>query len=236
MKKQIMGSVSLALLVLAGCSAGSGAPAPVAVKPGSHFTQLQPAEERQLIGGGLHEDSRMVLTKELPWDKPDVKPTIPKEVTEAGYSGDIGYLRNPGVGVTIIRTKADGSPIGPDDREAIRALAEKNKLKVWPHPKVDPVLGPDGKTPMVLRSAMKYEPAGTQGTITSLLTFPTKEGAESARRCIGPGYMVTVAAAGKAWQLSASFRGDLQGATDEMDEFDRLAKAFGGSLMSTGGG
>lgn len=237
------------ILIVAGCGPQEAAPA--AEPPQATMSELSQQDMADLIAGGLNRPYGAVLVSEelVPGEGEQTKIPFIRNKT---HFAELGYLRNPGVRVAVLTKTAAGKRIEGSDRMVVEREAKEAGLKVWPDLKVEQMLGPDGKTPMVLVNGFPYDATAEVGVLVSTLAYETEAAANEAKDYFGPGYTVIVknepsppivdantkkerpsALAGHPWKLEVRGRGVQAGANDEMDELDRIATATNGIFVTT---
>lgn len=233
------------LLILGGCKQDNST-AYVNV----HMGELSPPELVDLVGPGLDVKNAIMLVKRDPKDPKTHSSDLMFIFNDYHFSGKLGYLRNPDVVVAVLTSNADAKPITDKDRELVARIAKDRGLEVDSDFKLEAVMGPDGKTPMVLPLKTAKTAISKPGTIMTIIAFPDQKAAETAKLYIDKAYQVEIRhepkplpklkpgetlppAAGKDWTLTAQLKGDVNSANVEMDEFGRLADKFGGVLLST---
>lgn len=241
------------LILLAGCGSSSDAPEAAAPIKGV-FTELTAEDMKALITTGLKRPPGTVMVTEPVLLNQTLEESKIPFIETSEYRGDTGYLRNPGLRVVILTSAADGRTLVESDHLRIEKIAKEKGFGYSTETKITPKLGPDGKTPIILRNAFKKEDLGGEdGRVTSTIGFKTQDDAIAAKPYIGPGYKVEIAyeptvppipvpgekplepspMLNYPWVLKAFFTGKQEDSNPEMTEFDRLANAIDGMFVTT---
>ena len=151
-------------------------------------------------------------------------PALGLQVTKA-------YLRNPGVMAYLFRGEKGGR-IPEVTLARLGQIASRFGLKFETKLQVKRLYGPDGKTPMVLKNKYRYpthERISVQ-SIASQMRFSTREAAETASKYIDPKtYRVEIREERfGGWTVRATWLGRASAAHAERQEFEPLARKFGG--------
>lgn len=237
--------LAVPLLILCGCKQDNST-AYVNVK----IVEFSPPELSSIVGEGLDLKDAIMVLKRDPKDPKTYSSDLLFIFNDYHFGGKIGYLRNPDVVVAVLTTNPDAKSINDKDRELVARIAKDKGLEIDPDFKLEAVMGPDGKTPMVLPLKTAKTAISKPGTIMTILAFSDQKSAEMAKQYIDKAYEIEIRhepkpipkvkkgealppAAGKDWTLTARLNGDVNSANVEMDEFGRLADKFGGVLLST---
>jgi len=240
----------LPFVFLAGCSMQDAAPA--AEMPKASMSELSQDDMADLIGSGINRPYRVVIVSE------EIEPGGTAGVTKIPFINnkthfaELGYLRNPGIRVAVLTKTSAGKRIEGSDRIRIEQEAKEAGIKVWPDLRVEQILGPDGKTAMVLPNGFPYPGTQQYGFLISTIAYATEAEANEAKGYFGPGYEVTLKnepspsvfnpqtnkeqpspLANHPWKLTIRGPGMQEGASDEMDEMERIANATDGKFVTT---
>lgn len=237
-------------LLISGCGSEVTREAAPAAPLNAGFVELSAEDALKLTTYGLMRAPGAVLVWEEVSAKQKLQETDIPFVKSGKYSGEIGYLRNPGVRFAILLRKPDGSSITQGEVIRIEREAAELGLKTSSEIKLLPKLGPDGKTPLALPDRFMSEESASPTTLTSVIAFKTEADAKAAKDYIGVGYrtnirfekpkpltvngkVVVPPAADNPWMLEISCEGPPEAANSEMDEFERIAAATNGLFVTT---
>lgn len=215
-----MRSLLLACVILLGCAKPLP---PQTLNAG--LRNLSPAQDQVLQSGRypILPSDKVILQ----WmSRPDL--SVALTLSQKGYYVDIGSLRNPGAYVYMVRSR-NGNPLEKQDITELEALVKSEKDLVWVPGKIPMKLGPDARTPLVMKSISTYAPEkfNKPVPITTSLLFARREDALKAAEYIDKGsYKVQV----KDKRLRATCTAPNGANTEEWEAFEPLALKFGGKV------
>jgi hypothetical protein len=133
------------------------------------------------------------------------------------------FLRNPQIFAVVVELYEQDWPPFPPLESFKEAVAESGG-EIVGIDALQPVLGPDGKTPMVY-------PSGWSGArATATMSFATEAAARAALPYIHTDYDCSIERRGNRWFLVAQGEVEKGAGVDEYEPFAELAKALGGKM------
>jgi hypothetical protein len=157
--------------------------------------------------------------------------TLYQSLMENNIGFDETYLENPNRLVVVVRRGPYGRILTEEDKQLVRRLAGEVKGTVQTDLLVKRVLGPDGKTPMVLKNKTMYSGGGSDKLTDHavVLSFPTVAKAKEAAKYFDSRvYKVEVTPDAGRGSLRATWRGQAGQSSDSYEMVAPVAKAFGG--------
>ena len=151
-----------------------------------------------------------------------------------GISSKASWLKNPPSAALYAYVGGDMTrPLSADERKIVGQIASSMRGTVHLSPHLEPVLGPDGRTPMVFGEVGILGDRDRAVSVTQAMDFPTHAQAEEASQYFVPPIQTSIRQESARWQLIARYRGsELLAGTTQM-ECDRVAKQFNGSVAWT---
>ncbi|RYG32180.1 hypothetical protein EON81_21265 [bacterium] len=156
-----------------------------------------------------------------------------KESAQAGFQAEWALLRNPGRAIYIFEGKQD-RPLTEAERSELTSMAKRHQASVITG-RVWAKVGPDGKTPMVMKSLGRHiDRSGRQtGDLTIYLTFDKRVDALAAAKYIDPrGYKVRVSSRDGKTIVEAGTGLSSAAETEETEAFTPLAQQFRGDVTA----